>query len=70
MRVTNPGSDARTLSHQGKDHFLAPGTFVEVPLSADEAEALRGIAFGVTGEPIPAEPKDRKSRSDRETAAS
>lgn len=56
MQIKNIGSTVRVLSHHGVDHTLTPGSWVERPATADEAEAYRGIGFEVTGEPVKAEP--------------
>lgn len=64
MKVMNAGDATRTLSRDGKDHILPPGTSVAVPLSADEAEALRGTGFEVTGEPEKAPEPVRKGKGE------
>lgn len=56
MQIKNTGLEARKLSRSGVDIPLMPGAAIDVPLSADEAEAYRGIGFEVTGEPEVAKP--------------
>lgn len=59
MQIKNTSAEARTLSHEGVDHPLFPGAAVELPLLKDEAEALRGIGFDVTGDPVKPEKKEK-----------
>lgn len=53
MKVTNTGTAAHTLSHRGKEYFLAPGNFVEVEVTKTEADALPS-PFKASG--LPAKP--------------
>ncbi|MGN6538940.1 MAG: hypothetical protein ACTHKQ_24835 [Mesorhizobium sp.] len=50
MKVTNTGRSAHTLSHRGKEYFLAPGSFVNVEMTKAEAKAIPA-PFDATGKP-------------------
>lgn len=60
MQIKNIGQHARTLSRDGTDHPLMPGAAIDLPLTAEEADALRGVGFEVTGEPVKAAAKAKE----------
>lgn len=51
MKVINTGKTAHTLSHRGREYFLAPGNFVEVDMTKAEAKAVPA-PFAATGKPV------------------
>ena len=60
MQIKNNGSEVRVLSHRGVDHTLTPGSWVERPVTEEEAAAYRSIGLEVTGEPEIVAPAPRK----------
>ncbi|KKB80780.1 hypothetical protein VW35_00800 [Devosia soli] len=60
MQIKNIGQDARTISRDGIDVPLLPGSALDVELTKDEAKAFEGLGFEVTGEPAKPAPKSKE----------
>ncbi|MGX5827364.1 hypothetical protein [Mesorhizobium sp. 43Arga] len=62
MKITNIGKEAHKLSHNGQEHLLAPGNFVEIELTKAEAAAIPA-PFEATGTPIKAPKVDLEKKA-------
>ena len=59
MKIVNNTEIGRSVTVGGKDYFLAPGSYIEQPLTETEAEGL-GTIFTLHGKPIKDAPAEKK----------
>jgi hypothetical protein len=61
MKIVNRGDAAHVLSFRGKETLLAPGNYIEVDLTKDEAVAIPA-PFTAEGDPVPVPAADADKR--------